>query len=610
MNTANDYLPRLQEEANNLSSTAGIYQMFDKDSGLLYVGKARNLKRRITSYFCGKALSSRVQSMVNRTHRFEVTVVNSESEALLLEQNLIKERQPHYNVLLRDDKSYPYLYLSDHSFPRLAIRRNRSKNAGGEWYGPYPMAAAVRASLYQLQQFFRLRSCSDHEFKQRRRPCLEHQIGRCSAPCTGLISKPDYQQATRHARMFLAGRSRQVVEELNENMEQESACLNFEKAARLRDDIGALNALQHKQIADSGQLDADVIATSLEGNTLGIHMLYVRQGRVIDSRSFFTDSGLSTSSAEGLAAFIGQFYLTNDVTTIPQEIIISEGVANGHHFATALSARAGRNVILRHQVQGERFKLLNVARNTLMQNMRSHLQRRNKSDQASLQLAEVLAMSQPVRRMECFDVSHTSGSETVASCVVFQDSRPLPSAYRTFIIKDVAPGDDYAALEQALTRRYERALKEEQPLPDILILDGGKGQLKQAQHVVERLALNIPLLLAIAKGRSRRPGRETLHLPGDRVISLPPYSLAFHLLQHIRDEAHRTAIRAHRNRRGKRLKTSLLETIPGIGPARRHQLLSFFGGSQRLQAASVEELQKAPGIGKQLANTIYRALNK
>lgn len=597
----------------NLSTRPGVYQMLDSEGGVIYVGKARNLKNRVGSYFRSSGLASRTLAMVSRIHDIQVTVTSSETEALLLEQNLIKQHRPTYNIQLRDDKSYPYILLTDgDKYPRLAFYRG-SRKRKGRFFGPYPSAHATRETLQVLQKVFRVRQCQDSYFRNRSRPCLQHQIDRCTAPCVDLISPEDYARDVRYSTLFLQGKSDEIIRELSKGMETAAAAQEFEKAAKIRDQIIDLRRIQEDQyVANQGQ-DADILAAALNQPYVCIHAIYVRAGRIIGSKSLHPRFRLAESPEEVLSAFISQNYLGDEkARQIPQEIIVPTALEDQAELQEALSYVAGRRVKLSSRVRSHRAKWLQLARTNAQESLQGFISNKQNIQKRFIALQEALEMEAQISRIECFDISHTGGEGTVASCVVFEQGGAVKSDYRRFNIADVPAGDDYAAMAQALNRRYTRLSKGEGKVPDLLLIDGGKGQLKQAREVLEKFQLPEVQLLGIAKGISRKAGQETLYLDrGEfyREIVLEGNSPGLHLLQQVRDEAHRFAITGHRQRRGKARKQSPLEQIPGLGPKRRRELLKHFGGQQGVVKASESELAKVTGISKKLAENIYAHLH-
>ncbi len=592
-----------------LTSRPGVYQMYALNGDILYVGKAKNLKKRVSSYFRSKGLAPKTAALVARIHQVEVTVTNSETEALLLEQNLIKEQRPPYNILLRDDKSYPYIFISDQdAYPAVRFHRG-ARRAKGSYFGPFPSGTAVRESLNLLQKLFRIRPCEDSFFRNRSRPCLQYQIQRCSGPCVGLISEADYADDLRHASMFLEGKSNAVMQELASQMEAAAADLNFEQAVLLRDQLSNLQQVQEQQYVSGFEGQADVIGCALKPGGVGIHMLYVRGGRIIGSKVFHPRVSVEDTEADVLSAFVAQWYLGAN-REIPDQVILPLALTDHDALQEALTQRRGRKVVLQHSVRGDKAGWQRLAQTNAEQQLSSHLASKQNMYNRFLALQEALKLDGIPQRLECFDISHSSGEATVASCVVFDHNGPLKTDYRHFNISDITPGDDYAAMHQALSRRYTRLKKGEGKLPDILLIDGGKGQVSQARAVLEELQITEVLIVGVAKGPSRRAGLETLVLAeSGEEITLAGDALALHLIQHIRDEAHRFAITGHRARRGKVRKTSRLETIDGIGPKRRRELLRHFGGLQEIERASIEEIAKVSTISRKLAEDIYFALH-
>ncbi|MDX1465416.1 MAG: excinuclease ABC subunit UvrC [Halomonas sp.] len=593
----------------SVSQSPGVYRMLDEQGETLYVGKARRLRARLASYFRG-AHNAKTQALVGRIADIQITVTNSETEALILEQTLIKELRPPYNILLRDDKSYPFVFVTDrHPFPALEYKRARVRRDDGRYLGPYPSSGAVRESLSLMQKIFRIRNCEDSVFAHRTRPCLQYQIQRCSAPCVGFISEADYRRDLEHAVMCLEGKSEAVTRELTEAMEAASTRLDFEEAARLRDQVQDLRQLQQRQFVDTGGGDADVFALASRPGALCISVLTVRQGRLLGARHHAPGNGLDLSPEALLGDFLSQFYL-GQAREIPAEVITSHPVPEAELIAQALSERAGKRIRVTDQVRGHRAQWRELARTNAEQQLASQLASQNQLSKRFAALHEVLALEAPPRRLECFDISHSHGEATVASCVVFDENGPRKSDYRRFNIEGVAAGDDYAAMRQALTRRFRRLAEGQGERPDILIVDGGKGQLNLAREVFAELGVTGVTLLGVAKGTTRKAGLETLFVETvDRSLDLDGASPALHLIQHIRDESHRFAIAGHRARRDKTRRTSTLQDIPGVGPRRRRELLRFFGGLHGVKQANREELARVPGISATLAETIHRALH-
>ncbi len=588
-----------------LTSRPGVYRMMDGSGKVIYVGKARNLKKRLASYFRKNLSSPKTRSMVARIRRVEITITHTENEALILENNLIKELKPRYNILLRDDKSYPYIYLSSgHRHPRLALHRGARKRKG-RYFGPYPSAGAVRETLNLMQKLFRVRQCEDAFYANRSRPCLQYQIKRCSAPCTGMISDGRYREDVRHAELFLEGRSNAVIDQLVERMQAASEALEFEQAARYRDQIAALRRIQERQYVSGSGGDLDVIAAMVKNGIGCVQVFFIRNGRNLGNKSWFPRHTDDADAAELLAAFLPQYYLSGG-REIPSEILLNQPLEEAEWLAGVLSERAGHKVELRHRLRGDRSRWVRMAEANAGAALESLLAGKANLRSRFEALQEALDLEELPRRIECFDISHTFGESPVGACVVFDLNGPVKSDYRRFNIREVAAGDDYASLEQALTRRYTRIKKGEGKLPDVLIIDGGKGQLARATRVLEELQITGVTLLGIAKGPSRKPGQETLFLSGrERPLILQGNSPALHLIQQLDGEAHRFAISGHRQRRGKARTTSVLEEIPGLGPKRRRQLLQQFGGLQEVARAGIDDLARVPGISRAMAGRIY-----
>ncbi|MCO7056505.1 MULTISPECIES: excinuclease ABC subunit UvrC [Pseudomonas] len=591
------------------SGRPGVYRMFDGDARLLYVGKAKNLKKRLASYFRKTGLAPKTAALVARIAQVETTITANETEALLLEQNLIKEWRPPYNILLRDDKSYPYVFLSDGEFPRLGIHRG-AKKAKGRYFGPYPSAGAIRESLGLLQKAFSVRQCEDSYYANRTRPCLQYQIKRCKGPCTDLVSAQEYAEDVRHSVMFLEGRSQQLGNELNAEMEKAAMALDFEKAAELRDQISLLRRVQDQQYIEGGTGDVDVIAAFVNPGGACVHLISVRGGRVLGSKNFFPQVGIEEDLAEVMAAFLSQYYLGNAERELPGELIVNVVHEDFAAITEALHTLRGRELTISHRVRGTRARWQQLAVTNAEQALNARLANRQHMAARFEALAEVLGLDEVPQRLECYDISHSSGEATVASCVVFGPEGPIKSDYRRFNIEGITAGDDYAAMHQALTRRYGRIKDGEGKLPDVLLVDGGKGQLNMARDVMQELGFSELTLLGVAKGVTRKAGFETLYLNDvHHEFTLKGDSAALHLIQQIRDEAHRFAITGHRARRGKARRVSSLEDVAGVGPKRRRDLLKHFGGLQELNRASIDEIAKAPGISKKLAESIYASLH-
>lgn len=583
--------------------------MLDEHANTLYVGKAKRLKARLSSYFRGQ-LNTKTQAMVSRIADVQVTVTRTETEALLLEQTLIKQLRPPYNILLRDDKSYPFVFVTDrHPYPALEYKRARQRSDDGRYLGPYPSSGAVRESLALMQKIFRIRNCEDSVFAHRSRPCLQYQIQRCSAPCVDYISAEDYRRDVEHAVMCLEGKSENVTQELMAAMETASQALNFEEAARLRDQVQQLRQLQQRQFVDTGGGDADIFALAQRPGALGVSVLSVRDGRLLGARHHTPKNDLDLPLETLLTEVVSQYYF-GQPHNVPSEVITSHPLDDSELIAEALTQQAGKRIRVTSQVRGHRAQWQQLAITNAEQQLASQLANQTQLTERFTALQKALALDETPQRLECFDISHSHGEATVASCVVFDHQGPRKSDYRHFRIEGVAAGDDYAAMQQALTRRLKRVKSGEAVAPDILIVDGGKGQLNMAREVFKTLDITNIILLGVAKGTTRKAGLESLYVEtADNPLDLDPASPALHLIQHIRDESHRFAIAGHRAQRDKARRTSTLQDIPGIGPKRRRELLRFFGGLQGVQKASREELARVPGINASLAESIYRALN-
>jgi excinuclease ABC subunit C len=592
---------------DSLPGRPGVYRMLDSDGQILYVGKARNLKSRVASYFQPSNVQPKVQALIAKTANMEVTITNSDTEALLLEYNLIKKHRPRFNVVLRDDKSFPYLHLeTNHEFPRLNFYRG-SRKEPGKYFGPYPSAGAVRDTLQQLQKLFRIRNCDDTYFANRSRPCLQYQIQRCTAPCVGLVSTEHYARDVNAAIKVLEGRNDEVGAELGRRMDAAAARLDFEEAAQLRDQLAKLKVIQSQQIVTAGaDHDADVIAIAAANGEYCVALMFVRAGRSLGSTTFFPKAPFA-ELPEVLAAFVMQYYLERDA---PAEIIVEQDFDEMQLLETTLTQRLTHKVRICSSVRGIRARWLEMMRTNAEQALNMRRLARAGIESSLEDLREAFDLEEAPNRLECFDISHTGGTDTVASCVVFGVEGPLKSDYRRFNISGIQPGDDYAAMYQALTRRYKRVRDGEVVKPDILLIDGGKGQLAEAAKVLEELGVGGITLIGVAKGADRRAGQEQLFLLGqDTPTILPPDSRALHLIQRVRDEAHRFAIAGHRKKRAKRHSQSILETIPGLGPVKRRELLKQFGGLQGILRAGIDDFIQIRGLGRELAQVIYEHLH-
>lgn len=594
----------------SVSEQAGVYRMYDHQNVIIYVGKAKNLKKRLSSYFRKDVGSNKTKALVSKIAVIDVTVTHTEGEALILENNYIKKYQPKYNILLRDDKSYPYLLISHHKHPKLGLHRGGRKTKG-EYFGPYPTVGAVWESLRLMQKLFPLRQCEDSYYRARTRPCLQHQLGRCSAPCVDKISNEEYDEQVKLAKLFLKGKNSDVIQELVIKMETSSDELAFEKAAKYRDQISTLRKVQQQQFVSGLAAELDVVGLHRIRSLTCIYILFIRDQKILGSKSYFPTVPTETEDKEIIEAFIGQHYLGDEVKAArtPKEIVIPNDIESIKELKKLLSEQSEHDVKISFNVRSERAQYLKLAKT----NAENALLTKN-SEKESIQarysaLNEVFELDGGISRMECFDISHTMGQETIASNVVFDQNGPLKSDYRRYNVHGITPGDDYAAMTFALNKRYKNASLDK--MPDIVFIDGGKGQLAKAEHFFAELALDkTPLLVGVAKGESRKPGLETLILAGShQLISLPATSPALHLVQHIRDESHRFAITGHRAKRQKESRKSTLESIPGIGAKKRQALLKYLGGLQEVLAADVATLQKVPGVSIVLAQNIYDALH-
>lgn len=595
--------------ARTLSSAPGVYRMYGADDAPLYIGKARVLRNRVGSYFNATPKPARTMIMLGQLRRMEVTVTRTEAEALLLENQLIKSLQPRYNVLLRDDKSYPYVLLTSEDWPRIAFHRG-PRAVAGRYFGPYPGAYAVRETLGSMHKLFKLRSCEDTVFRNRSRPCLQHQIGRCSAPCVGLVEPDDYADAVRRAALFLDGRSEELADELATSMETASIGLDFERAAQLRDLLTTVRRLQARQYVDGQAAELDVLACAMQGNCACVLLLAFRDGRNLGTRAFFPKTN-GAEAAEVLGAFVSQYYVEQPA---PREIILDRDIPDCDLIQAALSTAVDKRVQIRTQVRGERAGYVDMARRNAELALTAELSSHATQAARIEALRVLLQMPQAPARIECFDISHTMGEATVASCVVFDAEGPVRSQYRRYNIAGVTGGDDYAAMRQVLERRFRKSTESDEAraamvLPDLLLIDGGAGQLTQARDVLAGYELEQISVVGIAKGEARRAGHETLLLGDGTSLRPGPDSPALQLIQQVRDEAHRFAITGHRGRRQKARAVSRLEDIPGIGPRRRASLLRHFGGLTGLKAAGAEEIARVAGIHHALAERIYATLH-
>ena len=588
---------------SGLTSRPGVYQMLGSDGEVLYVGKAKNLKKRVASYFLRASGSTRIESMVDQIHDIAIHVTDTENQALLLESSLIKRHRPRYNIVFRDDKSYPYLVITgDHAYPRIRFHRG-SRKKPHRYFGPYPNAGSVRRTLDSLQKLFQLRPCSDSFFANRSRPCLQHQIKRCSAPCVQAITEDAYADDVADAVRLLEGKSEVLVRKLTQRMEAASEALDFERAARYRDQIAALRTIQGPRDAAGSVEDADFVVLEQRAGLTAVGVGTIRNSQHLGYRSFFPKGATDAERGEVLTAFLGQYYAERPP---PREIVVTDQPEEAELLQQALGAASGRRVQIKHQVRGTRARVLRTARDSLQEAIAARLLQGEALGRRYQALGELLGLDETPGRLECFDISHTRGESPVASCVVFDEDGPLKAAYRRFNMKDVTPGDDYAAIRQAVLRRFRRLKEGEAPVPDVLLIDGGKGQLAQAVEAVEEAGVTGVTIISVAKGADRRVGLEQIFRPDvPTAMRPPPGDPGLHLIQQIRDEAHRFAIEGHRGQRNKARKQSVLEEIEGLGPRRRQALLRSFGGLQRVERAGVDELARVEGISRKLAQRIY-----
>jgi len=590
-----------------LPTRPGVYLMRDETGQALYVGKARNLRKRVGSYFDARPKGERIMRMVSRIQAIEISMTRSESEALLLENEWIKSLKPRYNILLRDDKSYPWIVInSNHDFPRIAFHRG-ARARDQRYFGPFPSASSVRESINLIQKLFRLRNCEDSYFAHRNRPCLQYQIRRCTAPCVGFAAAVEYAEQVSDAVLFLEGKDEKIIDRLIRRMERAAAQREYETAAVCRDQISTLKQLHAQQIISGGNGNLDFIAVAQEQGKSCVQVVSYRNGRNLGQRSYFPGQAEAHAEEEILDAFLGQYYQER---VPPPQLVLSHKVENHALLATAFSLAAGRKVEIQSHPRGDRRKLLHMAAQNARQSLGLRLASQANMSRQFEALQNLLRLEELPRTIECFDISHTAGNQTVGACVVFDASGPVKSRYRRYNLKDIIPGDDYAAMRQVLSRRYARIQTEEGHVPDLVLIDGGKGQLQQAIDVMSELGLSTVPLVGIAKGPSRRPGFEEWIRPAPAGALHPgPASPASHLAQQVRDEAHRFAITGHRGRRNKATTRSTLEEIPGVGPKRRRQLLNHFGGLQGVTRAGIEELASVPGINRVLAEQIFKALH-
>lgn len=593
--------PHIEKILANMTTLPGVYRMYGKDGELLYVGKAKNLKNRVSSYFVKNLDHPKTQALVARIYDIQTLVVRSETEALLLEQNLIKLHRPPYNIMLRDDKSYVYIFVSaDKPYPRIASGRGKGKHQVGKFFGPYPSAYNARDTLVILQKLFNVRSCENGFFANRTRPCLQYQIKRCSGPCVGLISPEDYQEDVNNSIRFLQGDTKELNQELIAKMEAAAENLEFEKAVFYRDRMALLRDVQAQQAIYKVKGEADILAIAYQAGVTCVQIMHVRNGKMLGGKGYFPDM-LSDDLGQMLSDFIANFYF-QVADEIPSELIVNIEMPDRKELEAALSQHFDKKIQIKSKVRETRAEWLELAQMNVQHAIQGKLANHFELNERFHQLEEVVG--RPVDRIECFDISHTMGEDTVASCVVFDSGGARKRDYRQFSINDIQAGDDYAAMRQALTRRYKKAM-----LPDLLLIDGGKGQLHMAMEVMQELGLDA-FIVGVSKGEGRKPGLETLHFTDGSKIQLPEDHKALHLIQQVRDEAHRFAITRHRAKRDKKRGSSVLEVIPGLGPKRRRDLLTHFGGIQGVLKASEKDLQLVPGLGSVMARMIYKVLHE
>ena len=589
-----------------VSQGPGIYQMFDSEQNLLYVGKAKDLKKRLSSYFRKTGLPLKTKAMMSRVVDIQVTVTHTENEALILESNLIKDLKPHYNILLRDNKSYPFIHIDDsHDYPRLSFYRG-DRSQPGRYFGPYPGVTAIRETLALLQKVLPVRQCDDVFFSNRSRPCLQYQIKRCSGPCVELISKQDYAKDIELAAMFLQGKDDTLSRTLQRNMEKSAKTMDYEAAAGWRDRINALRRVQQHQSITVGSSDIDLITVASLHGKVCVEVTFIRGGRHSGSNGHFPRVPLEFTEGEILSAFITQYYHRRPA---PKQIVVGTALPDQKELQQWMTEQSGYKITLTSNVRGARKDWLGMAQLNVVERLKQHISKAENVHNRLLALTKVFELEQTIKRIECFDISHTQGAQTVASCVVFTDKGISKSEYRRYNIKGITPGDDYADMEQAITRRYKRALKEEAVLPDVLLIDGGKGQLSSAVKILKELQVTGVLLVGVAKGEGRKSGLETLFVEGRKIgIQMPANSPEMHLVTQIRDEAHRFAIAGHRGQRAKSQTQSILQEIQGVGAKRRSALLKHFGGLQGIKSAGIRDLMKVQGINEDLATQIYSYL--
>ncbi len=601
--TDSDLKADIKDFLKNLTKRPGIYKMLNDKGQIIYIGKAKNLKNRVSSYFKTKTASPKQKALVVNISTIEVTVTHTEGEALLLESQQIKRHKPRYNICLRDDKSYPYLYISSyHDFPQITFHRGGKKKRG-KYFGPYPSAGAVKETLKLLQKIFPVRQCDDSYYSNRPRACLQYQIERCTAPCVSLIDKESYAEDVNNTILFLEGKGNLLIDQLIDKMETASKNLAFEQAAIYRDQIVRLRTVLEKHFVHGEKGDVDIIACASKAGIAAVQVFFIRNGQNLGNKVFFPKISDDASDRHILQAFVAQYYLERQA---PYELIVSHAIEEADLLTEVLAKQANHSVSIAVNVRGSRLKWLQMATMNAENSLLSKLSDKQGMYARYLNLQEELGCIELPNRLECFDISHTQGDQTVASCVVFDREGPVKSAYRRFNIEGITPGDDYAAMYQAVTRRFKRLIKGEHQAPDILLIDGGKGQISQAQKALEECGVNNVMIVGVSKGPDRKAGMEKLILVDQELpLEISPGASALLLIQHIRDEAHRFAITGHRQRRAKAKRESVLESIAGLGPKRRQLLLRQFGGLQGVSSAGVDALAGIDGISRQLAQRIY-----
>ena len=593
----------ISHSLKNITSNPGVYKMYDSNNKIIYIGKAKNLKKRVSSYFNSKNHSTRIKRMISLINTLDFTITNSEADALLLENIQIKKHRPRFNILLRDDKSYPYIYVdTQHSFPRLSFYRGKRKK-DGKFFGPYSNVYSVRDALNTLQKLFKVRHCSDSFFNNRVRPCLQYQIKRCSAPCVGLINQNEYNTDINMSMKFLEGKNTEIIDILIKKMDEASSNLKYESAASYRDQINSLRHTCEQSVISGEKGDLDIISAFIVSETACVQVFNIRNGVNFGSETFFPEIDESINESSLISIFIGQYYLNR---LAPKEIILNKITKDKKILEFILSKKKSSKVFISNNVRGKRQQWVEMAEKNTLASINSKILSKKNMFNRFQSLQELLDLNEIPKKLECFDISHTFGEETVASCVSFSIEGPQKKEYRKFNIKTTDIGDDYAAMKEALERHFSRIQKSELSLPDICFIDGGLGQVNIALKVMEELQISTVQIIGVSKGRARKPGEETIIMDfGKKKVQLENNSSALHLIQQIRDEAHRFAITGHRKRRDKKRLKSPLDEIPGLGPKRKQILLKYFGGLQGLVKAGEDEIKKIPGINKTLAEAIY-----